>query len=93
MDTLKGVTMPTYEYECNLCGKRFELQQAITESPSSECPDCGGAIRRLVSGGAGFILKDAGHSSAGRKEKGCSLESSGTTCCGRNERCGKPACG
>jgi hypothetical protein len=41
----------------------------------------------LVSGGAGFIVKGSG-----KGKNGCSLEATGTTCCGRNERCGKP-CG
>jgi hypothetical protein len=28
-----------------------------------------------------------------RNGGGCSLSSSGKTCCGRGERCGKPSCG
>jgi putative FmdB family regulatory protein len=84
--------MPTYQYECNACGLRFERVQAITEKSLTECPECHGKVRRLVSGGAGFIFKDSDNHRIGRKESRCSLESSGTTCCGRDERCGKPAC-
>jgi len=85
--------MPTYEYLCNQCGKHFELQQAITEAPLAECPSCRGEVRRLISGGAGFILKDSPQGSINPPSGGCSLEQSGRTCCGRDERCGKPACG
>lgn len=83
--------MPTYEYECPACGLRFERRQAITEAPVTECPDCHGEVRRLLSGGAGVIVKGAAH---GRRAYGsaCSLEQGGRTCCGRDERCDKPPC-
>ncbi|MBW1776833.1 MAG: zinc ribbon domain-containing protein [Deltaproteobacteria bacterium] len=84
--------MPTYEYECEACGLTFERGQAITDPPLTECPECRGNIRRLVSGGAGFILKNAGSSKSPQHGGSCSLEHSGRTCCGREERCGKPPC-
>ncbi len=84
--------MPTYEYECRTCGRRFEKQQGINEPPLSECPKCGGAVHRLISGGSGFIMKD-GQSRRGQSSSACSLETDGHTCCGRTERCGKPSCG
>ncbi len=43
--------MPTYEYECSLCGLHFEKQQSIKDEPLKECPECKGPIQRLVSGG------------------------------------------
>ncbi|MBU4312015.1 MAG: hypothetical protein KJ706_04795 [Candidatus Omnitrophica bacterium] len=54
--------MPTYEYECQKCGKNFELFQQMSEKPLSVCPDtsCKGEVRRLIGGGAGFIFKGAG---------------------------------
>jgi len=85
--------MPTYEYECRSCGHRFEAMQAITQSPIADCPQCGGIIDRLISGGSGFILRDAGHGSGGRQDGECALAQTGRTCCRRDERCGKPACG
>jgi putative FmdB family regulatory protein len=85
--------MPTYEYECKDCGRRFERQQAITEAPLKRCPECGGEVDRLISGGTGFILKGAGPGQVRRGGASCSLETSGKTCCGREERCGKPPCG
>lgn len=86
--------MPTYEYACESCGLNFERRQAITDPPLAECPECGGEVRRLISGGAGFVLKGPGRGkTTGRAGQGCSLEREGRTCCGRAERCGKPPCG
>ncbi|MBN1760670.1 MAG: FmdB family transcriptional regulator [Chitinispirillaceae bacterium] len=54
--------MPTYEYECEKCGKRFEVFQSITAEPLTRCNDetCGGTVKRLFSAGAGFIFKGSG---------------------------------
>ncbi|RPH93309.1 zinc ribbon domain-containing protein [candidate division KSB1 bacterium] len=85
--------MPIYEYECQSCGLKFERRQAITEDSIRECPECRGEVRRLVSGGAGFILQGSGEGRMGRNGQACSLEQGGKTCCGREERCGEPPCG
>lgn len=53
--------MPTYEYACEACGHRFEEFQSITAKPVSVCPKCGKKkVKRLISGGAGFIFKGSG---------------------------------
>lgn len=85
--------MPTYEYECEKCGGKFETMQPITAAPLAKCPKCKGRIHRVVSGGAGFIMKGAAHGAAGKSGDDCSLQRTGKTCCGRDERCGKPDCG
>lgn len=51
--------MPTYDYRCPN-GHHFEVFQRISASPSANCPDCGEASERLISGGAGFIFKGEG---------------------------------
>jgi putative FmdB family regulatory protein len=45
--------MPVYEYEhqgdpCRL-GKVFEVEQPITDDALKHCPECGGALTRLIS--------------------------------------------
>ena len=85
--------MPTYEYKCEKCGWEFEQRQSIKADPIRECPRCQGRVGRLVSGGAGFIMKGSGHEAAEKNAAACSLKQTGKTCCGRNERCGKPDCG
>lgn len=54
--------MPTYEYECNKCGRVFEQFQSITAEPLKKCifEDCDGDVRRLLSAGAGFLFKGSG---------------------------------
>jgi putative FmdB family regulatory protein len=53
--------MPTYEYECNVCHKKFEVFQGITERPIKKCLHCGRpAARRLIGAGAGIIFKGSG---------------------------------
>ena len=52
--------MPTYEYVCRKCGHRFELFQKITDSPRKRCPECRGAVRRVIGAGAGLLFKGNG---------------------------------
>jgi putative FmdB family regulatory protein len=51
--------MPAYEYSCGECGEHFERRQKMSEPELNECPTCGGAVKRLISGGAGAITKGA----------------------------------
>ena len=51
--------MLTYEYECDACGRVFEVRQRISEAPLTTCDACGGAVHRLLSP-APFILKGEG---------------------------------
>ena len=82
--------MPTYEYECENCRIRFDRLQSMKETPLTECPECGGQVHKLVSAGSGFIFKGSGQGRIGSSS--CSLENSGTTCCGLSERCSTPSC-
>ena len=41
--------MPLYEYECLLCGERFEEIRKYSDPPLTEHEDCGGALRKLLS--------------------------------------------
>jgi len=51
----------TYEYQCSVCSHQFEVEQSIKDEPLSECPKCHvTALKRLVSGGTGFVLQGEG---------------------------------
>lgn len=52
--------MPTYEYECNKCEKRFEKFQSMIDKPIKKCPMCGGRVERLIGAGSGIIFKGSG---------------------------------
>ena len=48
--------MPIYEYEsvdssttCPKCVRRFEVIHGVSEEPLSECPECHGEVRRVIS--------------------------------------------
>jgi len=67
--------MPLYEYECEADGHRFEVIQKFSDPPVTICPDCGAAVRRLLSSpaiqfkGSGWYITDyarKGKSDAGR---------------------------
>jgi putative FmdB family regulatory protein len=49
--------MPIYEYghegKRGRCRERVEVRQKMADAPVSECPLCGGAVRKLVSLPAG----------------------------------------
>jgi putative FmdB family regulatory protein len=68
--------MPTYDYECKSCGASFEIFQSMSDEPVSVCPDCGGAVRRLIGGGAGIIFKGSGFYVTDNKRKAASSTSS-----------------
>lgn len=56
--------MPLYEYECESCHRRFERIQKFSDPPASECPHCGGPVRKLLSSpaiqfkGTGWYITD-----------------------------------
>src|SRR3954470_9032249 len=53
--------MPTYEYECDACGHKFEKFHSITAAPIKKCPVCGKSkVNRLIGAGAGLIFKGSG---------------------------------
>ncbi len=51
--------MPTYSYKCTNCGHKFEARQRMSDDPLSECPVCGGTVRRVV-GAVGIVFKGKG---------------------------------
>lgn len=51
--------MPTYEYVCNDCGEPLEVVQSIHEPSLTECPACGGRLRKVF-GNVGVVFKGSG---------------------------------
>lgn len=52
--------MPTYEYICEKCAHRYEKFQAMSAESDTQCPECGGHVKRLIGAGAGLIFKGNG---------------------------------
>ncbi len=68
--------MPTYEYECLICGTHFERRQHFTDPPVHLCPQGHGQVRRVFSPpaivfkGPGFYVTDNGRNGSGRGNGG-----------------------
>lgn len=52
--------MPTYDYECEKCGKVEEVFQKGTGVVERRCPECSSPMRRLIGTGCGLIFKGSG---------------------------------
>ncbi len=69
--------MPTYEYECQSCGHRFDVLQKITEEPLTKCPHCHKSrLKRLIGAGLGVIFKGSGFYTTDYKRSGANGSSS-----------------
>ena len=51
--------MPTYAYRCKDCGHAFDVVQAFTDDALTECPACGGVLRKQY-GSVGVSFKGSG---------------------------------
>ncbi len=81
--------MPTYSYKCRDCGYSFTIRQSIKEDALKECPECGGEVRRLISGNTGLIFKGSGFylTDYARKNSSSAGGKNGT----KSDKAGKPA--
>ena len=80
--------MPTYEYRCSKCKKEFEVFQKITDDPVSKCPDCDGAVERLIAA-TNFILKGSGWYKSDYAQRDVPSRSESSSCSAGKD---KPAC-
>lgn len=82
--------MPLYAYQCKDCGVRFERRQGFDDPAITVCPECEGAVHRLIQPagvifkGSGFYVTDnkgSSHNvaSSAKSEKSTSEKSSGET--------------
>jgi putative FmdB family regulatory protein len=51
--------MPTYEYACTSCGEHLEVVQSFRDDSLTECPACGGPLRKVF-GSIGIVFKGSG---------------------------------
>ena len=74
--------MPTYAYACTQCGHRFDAVQSFSDAALTECPECGGALRKqygsvgVTFNGSGFYRTD---SRAGKGDGSGGASSSSST--------------
>ena len=80
--------MPTYQYACTECDHRFDAVQSFSDPSLTECPVCGGKLRKVFSSvgivfkGSGFYRTDSrsgSGSTVAKAESGSDSSSSTTT--------------
>lgn len=68
--------MPLYDYQCSKCQHVVEVRHGFDDTYADACPQCGGAMKRLINPapiifkGSGFYVTDS------RKKESSSGESS-----------------
>jgi putative FmdB family regulatory protein len=77
--------MPTYEYACKKCGEHLEVVQSFKDDPLTECPNCGGELRKVFSPvgitfkGSGFYKTDSRPAAKSESSKSESSSSSSSS--------------
>jgi len=67
--------VPTYQYACTACDERLEAVQSFTDAALTQCPACGGRLRKVFSAvgvvfkGSGFYKNDSRESATSSKAK------------------------
>jgi putative FmdB family regulatory protein len=77
--------MPTYQYRCTECGHDLEAVQKFTDTALTECPNCGGQLRKVFNAvgvvfkGSGFYRTDSrnGNGNGKAESAGAGKESGG----------------
>jgi putative FmdB family regulatory protein len=66
--------MPVHEYECDVCGIRFELRRHFGESEPTTCPNGHNSVHRvftpptIIFKGSGFYVTDNRSSNKSRRK-------------------------
>jgi putative FmdB family regulatory protein len=66
------MAVPTYQYACTECGHGFEQFQSFSDEALTECPTCGGRLRKvfnsvgIVFKGSGFYRNDSREAAKGQ---------------------------
>ena len=77
--------MPTYAYACTSCGHQFDAVQSFSDDALTECPECGGTLRKqygsigVTFNGSGFYRTDSRAKSSGSGEGSASSKTESKT--------------
>lgn len=77
--------MPTYAYACTSCGHAFDAVQSFSDAALTECPECGGALRKrygtvgVTFNGSGFYRTDSRASAGAGGSSAASSSSSASS--------------
>jgi len=68
--------VPTYQYVCTECSTDLEAVQSFQDAPLTECPTCGGRLRKRF-GAVGVVFKGSGFYRTDSRKAPVSAESDG----------------
>ena len=77
--------MPTYQYRCKECEHEIEIVQSFTDEPLTECPECGGPLKKVYGNvgisfkGSGFYKTDSRGGSGSKKKSSSDSSKSEST--------------
>jgi putative FmdB family regulatory protein len=77
--------VPTYAYTCTECGHAFDIHQSFSDAALTECPACGGKLRKVFSSvgvvfkGSGFYRNDSRSTSSSTTSASSSSSTSSTS--------------
>jgi len=77
--------VPTYAYRCSECDHAFDIYQQFSDDALTECPECGGVLRKVFGSlgvtfnGSGFYRTDSRASSSNSKNTNSAGGSSTST--------------
>lgn len=76
--------MPLYDYKCDACTVRFEVDHPMSAPPVQVCPECGAnQVRKLLTtGGISVRTKGFGRESAPSSPPPCASGGCGGGMCG-----------
>ena len=83
--------MPIYGYRCSECGHELEVFQSMSAEPLRECPECSGALRKLLYPvgvqfkGSGFYSTDYKNGGKSSGNGSSSSDSSSSTSSGSSD--------
>ncbi|GAQ54371.1 FmdB family zinc ribbon protein [Streptomyces acidiscabies] len=89
--------MPTYQYQCTECGEGLEAVQKFTDDALTECPSCGGRLKKVFSAvgivfkGSGFYRNDSRGSSSSSSPASAKSSSSSSSTDAKPSSDAKPA--
>lgn len=70
--------MPTYSYACKNCHHQFDIHQSFTDNALTDCPECGGPLRKVFNS-VGVVFKGSGFYRTDSRDKNTSSTSSSTS--------------
>ena len=77
--------MPTYQYRCTACGHDLEATQKFSDPSLTECPNCGGSLRKVFNA-VGVVFKGSGFYRTDSRKAGANGNGSGSSDSGSEKK-------